>query len=242
MILIGNIILTELPVCIIAGCGPGLGASLCKKYHSHGYHVVAVGRHKPTLLNITKGMENVTICICDLTVLSSVKELVRTVVQSLGVPSILIYNAGQGLKGSVLEASRDDFDLCYSTNVLGLFNISQELIPYMKSENQGCILVSGATASLRGSADFAAFCAAKSAQRSLVQSLCRAHSTDNIHIAYIIIDGIIDSKRTREYFQNKPDQFFIKPEKICESYFYLTKQHPSCWTQELDLRTSGEEF
>jgi NAD(P)-dependent dehydrogenase (short-subunit alcohol dehydrogenase family) len=86
------------------------------------------------------------------------------------------------------------------------------------------------------------FAAAKSAQRSLAQSLARHLGPERIHVAYVVIDGIIDLPRTREQMPDKPDTFFMRSNDIAQTVFFLTQQPPQAWTFELDLRPFGEKW
>ena len=112
----------------------------------------------------------------------------------------------------------------------------------MVSAGHGQIMVIGATASLRGGANFTAFASAKSAQRSLAQSMARDLGPKGIHVGYFIIDGIIDLERTRDFFQDKPDDFFMQADAIADSVWAVTQQDRSAWTFELDLRPYSERW
>ena len=154
----------------------------------------------------------------------------------------MIYNAGSGVFGAATDTSLDDFEQAWRINALGLLTASKIVAPVMIENGGGSLLVTGATASLRGGANFAAFSSAKAAQRNLTQSLARSLGEQGIHVALIIIDGIIDIPRTRERFPDRPDSFFIQPAAIADSYYYLSQQDESAWTFELDLRTRHENW
>jgi NAD(P)-dependent dehydrogenase (short-subunit alcohol dehydrogenase family) len=104
------------------------------------------------------------------------------------------------------------------------------------------VIVIGATASVRGGAGFAGFAPAKAAQRILAQSMARSLGPQGIHVAYVVIDGVVDIPRTRQALPDKPDTFFLKPDRIADTVFHLVQQDPSAWTFELDLRPFGERF
>jgi NAD(P)-dependent dehydrogenase (short-subunit alcohol dehydrogenase family) len=108
--------------------------------------------------------------------------------------------------------------------------------------NAGRVIVIGATASVRGGAGFAGFAPAKAAQRILAQSMARSLGPQGIHVAYVVIDGVIDIPRTRQALPDKPDEFFLKPDRIADTVLHLVQQDPSAWTFELDLRPFGERF
>ena len=100
----------------------------------------------------------------------------------------------------------------------------------------------GATASLRGGAGTAAFASAKAAQRSLAQSMARSLGPVGIHVAYVVIDGVIDIPRIRGFFKDKPDDFFLKPDDIADTVYHLATQPRSAWSFEVDVRPFGEKW
>jgi NAD(P)-dependent dehydrogenase (short-subunit alcohol dehydrogenase family) len=126
--------------------------------------------------------------------------------------------------------------------VLGLFHCGKQVVDDMVSKGAGNIVVTGATASLRGGANFAAFASAKSAQRTLAQSMARHLGPKGIHVSLFIVDGIIDLPRTRKAMPDAPDDRFMKPDDIAQSVVHLIEQPRSAWTFEMDLRPFGEKW
>jgi len=116
------------------------------------------------------------------------------------------------------------------------------VLPDMRTAGSGNIVVIGATASKRGGANFAAFASGKAAQYNLAQSMARHLDPERIHVSYVIIDGVVDLERTRKRLPDKPDEFFLQPADIAESVYQLTRQKPSAWTFELDLRPFAEKW
>jgi len=123
-----------------------------------------------------------------------------------------------------------------------LFLCAREAVADMQSAGRGAIVVSGATASLRGGAGTAAFAAAKAAQRSLAQSMARQLGPQGIHVALVVIDGVIDIPRTRALLKDRPDEFFLEPDAIADTVYHLATQRRSAWTFELDVRPFGEKW
>lgn len=179
---------------------------------------------------------------CDLSDPKSIDKSFSEILSTLGIPKVVIYNAGSGLLGTPMETSIEDFEGAWKLNALGLLTVSKIVSPPMIENGGGSILITGATASLRGGAKFAAFSSAKAAQRNLAQSLARSLGVDGIHVALVIIDGIIDIPRTREMFPDKPNSFFIQPKAIAETYYNLSEQSNSAWSFEVDLRSSSETW
>jgi NAD(P)-dependent dehydrogenase (short-subunit alcohol dehydrogenase family) len=112
----------------------------------------------------------------------------------------------------------------------------------MKQKGSGTILMIGATASLRGGPMTAAFASAKAAQRSLAQSMARHLWPQGIHVALVIIDGVVDLPRTREQLPDKPDDFFVRPDDLADTAFALTRQKRSAWSFEVEARPFGERW
>ncbi len=114
------------------------------------------------------------------------------------------------------------------------------MIPTMKKNQQGNIIFIGATTSRRGGAKTAAFAPAKAAQRSLAESMARHLGLSGIHVATVIIDGVVDTPSTRKMMPKKPDNYFVQPDDIAEVVFNLTQQPSSTWSSEIEVRPFGE--
>lgn len=230
------------PLCVIAGVGPGNGLALHRKFRQAGYRTALLARNRERLEASVSDDEAAHAYACDLSKPDSVSPTVERIVAELGVPSVVIYNAGSGVFGPALEASLTEFENAWRVNALGLLAFAQAVIPAMVDNGGGSFIVTGATASLRGGANFAAFSSAKAAQRNLTQSLARSLGPQGIHVALVIIDGVIDLPRTRAMLPDKPDTFFLQPDDIADAYLALVQQKPSAWTFEIDLRPSREQW
>ena len=230
------------PLCIIAGVGPGNGLACCKRFRNAGYRTAILARDLGRLQGYSKGDENIFPFSCDLSDTSSINNTFTKIISTLGVPEVVIYNAGSGLFGTALDVPDEDFEDAWRINALGLLTVSKAVAPLMVENGGGSLLVTGATASLRGGANFAAFSSAKAAQRHLAQSLGRSLGSQGIHVALVIVDGVIDMPRTREFLSDKPDSFFIQPDAIAETFYNLSQQTSSAWTFEVDLRPSSEAW
>ena len=134
------------------------------------------------------------------------------------------------------------FEASWRVNALGGFLASKQVIPAMKRAGRGNIVFVGATASRKGGPRSAAFSSAKGAQRNLAESMARALWPSGIHVALIVVDGVVDLPRTRERMPDKPDSFFIKPDDVAEIGFRLTQQRPSAWSFEVEARPYGETW
>lgn len=230
------------PLCIIAGVGPGNGLSLCNRFYQEGYRVVIISRDLSHLTELADGRDDIFPFACDLSNPEKINEVFPAITAQLGTPEVVIYNAGSGVFGPASEVSLQDFEETWKINALGLLTVSKLLTPAMIANGGGSLLVTGATASLRGGANFAAFSSAKAAQRNLTQSLARSLGAQGIHVALLIIDGIIDMPRTRARFTDKPDDYYMQPDAIADTYYHLSQQDKSAWTFEIDLRTFHETW
>lgn len=230
------------PVCVIAGAGPGNGLAFARRFSSAGYRVALLARDATRLAAMASAVEGATAFAADLADAASVKKAFAEVASRLGDPDVLIYNAGAGKFGNVDQIEAADFEAAWRTNALGCFLSVKQALPGMRRRGAGRIIVIGATASVKGGANFTAFASAKAALRSLAQSLARQLGPENIHVAHVVIDGVIDLERTRRMMPDRKDDFFLRPDDIAASVFHLTTQPRSAWTFELDLRPFAEKW
>mgnify|MGYP000087703951 CR=1 FL=1 len=230
------------PVCVIPGGGPGNGAALARRFTRSGYQVAMLARDGDRLGQITESIDGAHPFACDMSQPAAVAETFDAIRRDLGPLSVLLYNAGGGQWGTIDETTTEAMEGAWRVNVLGLHAAVQASLPDMRANGGGAVIVTGATASLRGGAGFAAFASAKAAQRSLAQSMGRHLSPENIHVALIIIDGVVDTPRTREMMPDRPDERFLSPDDVAESAHFLAHQPRSAWTFELDLRPYTETW
>ena len=229
-------------VCVIAGVGPGNGASCCRRFAAEGYSIVMLARNAEYLESLSAQLPGSLPIACDVRDPEAIISAFDHARGEVGEADVLIYNAGSGEWNSVEETTVEGMESSWRTNTLGLLVASQQVIPAMKSRASGSIVVIGATASLRGGANSTAFASAKSAQRSLAQSMARRLGPTGIHVSCVIIDGIIDLERTRAARPAVPEEHYLQPDDIARSVYDLTRQHRSAWTFELDLRPFGEKW
>lgn len=229
-------------VCAVVGVGPGNGAAFAHKFASEGYDVALLARSQDYLRELEGRIPGARGFVYDVTDVGQAREVFERIKGEMGPVAVLVYNAGSGLFGSIDDTTPEAFEASWRVNALGCLACAKQVIPDMRKAEAGNIIVIGATASLRGGAGFTAFASAKAAQRSLAQSMARHLGRDRIHVSYVIIDGVVDLERTRQMLPDKPDDDFLKPDDIAESVFSLTRQPPSAWTFELDLRPFGEKW
>ena len=229
-------------VCVVAGAGPGNGAAFARRFASEGYGVALLARTTEFAEQLASTLPGARAYPCDLADAVSVARAFDAIRRDLGDPEVLLYNAGSGVWGTIEEASAADFEAAWRVNALGGFLASRQVIPAMKRAGRGNIVFVGATASRKAGARSAAFSSAKGAQRSAAESMARALWPAGIHVALIVVDGVVDLPRTRERMPDKPDSFFIKPEDVAEIAFRLTQQRPSAWSFEVEARPFRESW
>lgn len=213
-------------VCAIIGYGPGIGHASAAKFAKEGYKVAIMGR---SMEKLKTGESTIADCkgyVADVTVPDSLISGLTKIESELGQIDVLIYNAGSGIFKNYDEQGLDEMDTSVKTNLYGLFTAAQHVCPKMEARGNGFVMVTGATASLRGKPFTASFAAAKAAQRSFAQSLARQLGPKGVHISLAIIDGPVGKGK---------DQC-IDPDSIGETYYSIAQQDRSCWTHEITVR------
>ena len=232
----------KMRVCVVTGVGPGNGASFSCRFAAAGYRVAMLARSQERLSEFEAQIPGAKGYATDVGEADAVRETFARIRADLGPVDVLVHNAGSGTFGSFLDTKPETFEQAWRINALGLLLCGQEAVKDMLNAGRGAVIVTGATASLRGGAGFAAFAPAKAAQRSLAESMARSLGPQGIHVAYVIVDGVIDIPRTRQALRDRPDEFFLQPDRIAETVLHLVEQDRSAWTFELDLRPYGEKF
>jgi NAD(P)-dependent dehydrogenase (short-subunit alcohol dehydrogenase family) len=229
-------------VCVVVGVGPGNGAALARRFASEGYAVALLARTLETSGPLSAALAGARAYACDATDAANVALTFDAIERELGPVHTLVYNAGSGTWGTVEEIEPAAFEASYRVNALGLLLAAKRSIPSMLDQGGGNIIVIGATSSRRGVARTAAFAPAKAAQKSLTESMARHLWPKHIHVALVIIDGVVDLPRTRAMMKDKPDDFFVAPDALAETAFRLTTQPPSAWSFEVEARPFKENW
>ncbi|MBI2969861.1 MAG: SDR family NAD(P)-dependent oxidoreductase [Gammaproteobacteria bacterium] len=231
---------------IIFGVGPGLGLALARRFARAGMAVGLASRNAARLESwageLNRDGCRVFAYLCDAGIESGVQAAFRAAKNDLGVPDLVVYNAGAFVPAAVLDITAREFEECWRVGCLGGFLVGREAARLMKDRGRGTILFTGATASLRGGAGFANLAVGKFGLRALAQSMARELGPLGIHVAHVIIDGQILSERYAGIARQRPADGLLQPDAIAENYLNLHRQHRSTWTQELDLRPWVEKF
>ena len=229
-------------VCVVTGVGAGTGAALCRRFAAGGYRVAMMARSAEPLEKLAAEIDGARAYPTDVGDAAAVRSTFARIRADLGPVDVLLNNAGSAKFGDFMNLADADFEDAWRTNALGLLVCGQEAARDMIERGAGAIVVTGATASVRGGAGFAGFAPAKAAQRSLAQSMARSLGPKGVHVAYAIVDGVIDMPMTRAFMPDRADEEFLAPESIAEVFFQVAHQERSAWTFEFDLRPHGESW
>ena len=230
------------PVCLISGVGPGTGAALARRFASGGYRVAMLARDEDRLRTLESEIEGARAFICDVSDPEAVRATVARVRGDLGAATVLVHNAVGGAFGDFLEVEPDQLRANFEVNVMGLLYLARALAPAMIEAGRGAIMVTGNTSARRGMPRFAGFAPTKAGQRILAESMARSLGPQGVHVAYFVIDAVIDLEWMRRRMPEQPEDFFIKPEAIAENVWYVAHQDPSAWSFEVELRPYGERW
>lgn len=230
------------PLLLVTGMAEGLGTSIASVFAGAGYDVLGLARStKAARLAesavVAAGGAYTHLC-CDLTRPPGV---VAALNPYAGRISAVIHNAQMLLIKPFDQSDATEFEELWRVICLGAMIISKLVLPGMIEAGRGAIVLTGATASLRGAAKFAAFASAKFALRGLAQSLAREVGPLGVHVAHVVVDGLIDAPQTDQRF-GAARSVRMEPDAIARMYLNLVAQDPSCWTHELDLRPSSERY
>jgi len=241
-------------VALIVGAGDATGGAIARRFARGGYTVCATRRSldklQPLLDRIRAEGGVAHGFASDARREEEVVALVEQIETTIGPIEVLVFNIGANAPSSILDETARKYFKIWEMACLGGFLSGREVAKRMVAREgqgpKGTIIFTGATASLRGSANFAAFAGAKHALRALAQSMARELGPRGVHVAHTIIDGAIDTEFIRENFPQryalKEEDGILNPDHIAESYWMLHRQPRDAWTHELDLRPWIEKF
>ena len=233
-------------VAVIAGVGPGLGASFARKFAKEGCRIALLARSSDfleTLSNELRGRGTETVAIqTDIGEAEQVAAAFRRVREQLGSVDVLINNASASgpFAQPFIEIDAESFARGWRVGVLGAFLCSQAVVPDMLRKRTGSILFTGATSSVRGAS--ITFSSAKFAMRGLAQALARELWPKGVHVAHVIVDGVIRESEIELGSDGETSEPLMNPAAIAEAYWGLVRQDRSAWSLELDLRPDREKF
>ena len=231
------------------GAEAGLGAQLAHRFAQEGFRVLVAGRTEARLKSVATAIKQAggqaEPIAADATREQDVIALFDKAV-TRGDLELVVYNVGNNAAVPLLDLTAGDFETFWRQNAFGGFLVGREAVRRMLPKGKGTLLFTGATASLRARPPFTGFASAKAALRAVAQGLAREFGPQGIHVAHVVIDGVIDGAYAREKFPDfvraKGEDGLIDPGAIADAFLSLHRQPRSAWTHELDLRPFNETF
>jgi NAD(P)-dependent dehydrogenase (short-subunit alcohol dehydrogenase family) len=242
--------MTEKKSVLVVGAGDATGGAIARRFAREGYTACVTRRSADKLAPLVERIRadggEAHGFASDARIETEVAALVAGIERDVAPIDVAVFNIGANVRFIVTDTTERVYRKVWEMGALAGFLVTREVAKVMLPRGHGSILFTGATASLRGSAGFAAFAGAKHALRALAQSLARELGPQGIHVAHVVIDGAID---TEFIAQNFPERYAMKAhdgvlsvEAIAENYWQLHQQHRSAWTHELDLRPWSETW
>ena len=229
------------PLAIVTGVGPGTGAAMVRRFGAGGYQVAMIARNADRLDALAKEVPDSFAVACDVSDSVAFIAALDGIAARAGAPKVVIHNAVGGAFGTFLDISPDILARNFQVNVMALLHLARWAAPRML-EAGGALICTGNTSALRGKANFAGFAPTKAAQRILAESIARELGPKGVHVAYLMIDAVIDVPWARERYKDKPDDFFIQPSAIADEAWHLAHQPRSAWSFLTEVRPFGENW
>jgi NAD(P)-dependent dehydrogenase (short-subunit alcohol dehydrogenase family) len=237
-------------VALVIGAGDSTGSAIARRFAEGGYIACMTRRSADKLEPLVQGMRSAGLQAhgfsSDARKEDEVIALIDKIEREIGAIEVLVFNIGANVPCSILEETARKYFKIWEMACLSGFLNGREVAKRMVERGRGTILFTGATAALRGSANFAAFAGAKHALRALAQSMARELGPMNIHVAHVVVDGAIDTEFIRsnfpERYATKAEDGILNPAHIAESYWFLHSQPRDAWTFEMDLRPYREKW
>jgi len=228
-------------IALIVGSGPGLSASLARLFNHEGMKVGLAARDVQKLDGLVKEI-GARAFSCDASRPKDVESLFDSVSKDIGEPNLVVYNASGRVRGPITELDPEAVRDTIMVTCYGGFLVGQAAAKRMIKAGKGTILFTGASASVKGYANSAAFAMGKLGLTGLVQSMARELQPQNIHVAQVVIDGGINDPARPERLTARGPDGGLEPDAIAQTYLHLHRQHRSAWASHIELRPWSEKF
>ena len=237
-------------VCCVIGAGDATGGAIARRFAREGYEICLVRRTESALAPLVESIQaaggRAHAFGLDARREDAVSTFVDRVESTIGPIEVMVFNVGGNVRFPILETTSQKYFKVWEMCAMAGFLAGREAARVMVPRGRGSILYTGATASTRGAAGFAAFAGGKAALRALAQSMARELRPKGLHVAHVIVDGMIDTAFTRAQFAEHVEavgpQGILHPEHIAEAYWWLHSQPRDAWTFEIDIRPSVEKW
>jgi len=230
------------PVAVVTGVGPGTGAAIARRFAQGGYSVAMLARNRDRIARLERDIPDSRAYPCDVTDEAQLDATISAIRKDLGEPKVLVHNAVGGAFGNFMEIKPEVLNQNFQVNTMALLHLARRLAPAMVAAGEGAIIASGNTSALRGKAGFAGFAPTKAAQRILAESMARDLGPKGVHVAYVLIDAVIDLEWTRKRWPDAPNDFFIKPAAIADEVWHVAHQDRSAWSFNVEIRPFRETW
>jgi short-subunit dehydrogenase len=229
---------------LIVGAGDATGGAIAKRFAREGYVACATRRSadklQPLVDEIRAAGHAAQGFAADARKEEDVIALVENIEANVGPIEVMVFNIGANVPSSILEETARKYFKIWEMACFSGFLVGREVARRMVTRGRGTMIFTGATAGMRGAANFAAFAGAKHALRALAQSMARELGPKGVHVAHVVVDGAIDTEFIRSNFPEryalKDEDGILNPEHIADNYWHLHSQPRDAWTHELDLR------
>lgn len=229
---------TRKPLALVTGVGPGTGAAVSRRFADGGYRVAMLARDANRLASLQEEIPDSIAVPCDVADPAALERAVAKV----GRPKVVVHNAVGGAFGTFTSIEAATLQHNFDINTMALFRLAKLTVPAMVEAAEGALIVTGNTSAQRGKPHFVGFAPTKAAQRILAESLARDLGPKGVHVAYLIIDAVIDVPCQRERLPEAADDFFISPASIAQEVYHLAHQPRDAWSFLAEIRPFHEPW
>ncbi|GGL68132.1 SDR family NAD(P)-dependent oxidoreductase [Halocalculus aciditolerans] len=228
---------------VVAGVGPGLGASLARKFSNEGCDVASFARTEEYIGELAEDLDGPGDGLAvpvDLREPEEVRQAFDTVRGFFGSIDVLVYNASSASWRGLMDTTEDEFENAWKVNQRGAFVCAQEAVGDMRDEDGGTVIFTGATSAVRSRGGAISFTAGKFGARGMAMDIAQEYGDEGVHAAHVVVDGQIDNPRTRDHHPDRDDDTFLDPDDIADTYCHLVEQDASTQAFEVHL-TNGPQ-
>jgi NAD(P)-dependent dehydrogenase (short-subunit alcohol dehydrogenase family) len=243
------------PTAVVVGVGAerGIGGAVCKRFSAEGYHVLVAGRSESKIEEVARSIRagggSAQAVRTDTTSETDVSALFNLAIEpgaGRAPVDLVVFNAGNNEAIDFRKLTAAQFETCWRVGCFGGFLVGREAARRMVPLGRGTVIFTGASASLRGKAQFAHFAAAKAGLRMVAQSMAREFGPQGIHVAHVIIDGGVNGDqlldRMPSLLEERGDEGLLGVRGIADTYWHVHRQARDVWSHEIDLRPYKEPF
>jgi NADP-dependent 3-hydroxy acid dehydrogenase YdfG len=229
-------------IALVTGVGPGTGSATVRRLVAGGFEVAMIARNADRLEQLKRELPQAHPYPADVTDTGQLELALDRIRSELGAAQLVVHNAVGGAFGSFLDIDPAILERNFQTNVMAFLHLARRTAPPMIQAGRGAIIATGNTSALRGKANFAGFAPTKAAQRILAEAMARDLGPKGVHVAYVLIDAVIDLEWTRKQRPDASDDEFIKPEAIAEEIWHVAHQPRSAWSFNVEVRPFRETW